>query len=179
MISRLVVGVVVKINGGADGAGRGRCGIHICVDSRNGSWVRTLASFAVLQKASNNNGKNKGQKKNQVFKGNLECRPWCTDNALESSTTDSDSSDSSDSDSVEGPRTNDDEEMQQHTALSVLQKDGSACALCTKEYRPGEPVYTSNNPKCGHEFHKVCMDKWLNIQNTCAICNQAYVLRTV
>jgi hypothetical protein len=38
-------------------------------------------------------------------------------------------------------------------------------------------VYKSNNPRCCHRHHQACMDKWLNIQNTCPVCNQPYVLQ--
>jgi Ring finger domain len=56
-------------------------------------------------------------------------------------------------------------------------KDGSVCAICNKEYSEGEGIYESNNPRCGHEFHQECMNKWLAIQNACPICTRPFVLQ--
>ena len=53
------------------------------------------------------------------------------------------------------------------------------CALCSEEFTRGDVVCESNNPKCQHEFHKECMMTWLNIQNSCPICNLPYVLQSV
>lgn len=88
----------------------------------------------------------------------------------------SDSSFSSDS-SLEGSV--DEEQGLEAKAPSHGCKDGSVCAICSEEYGEGQPVYESNNPQCGHQFHKKCMDKWLDIQHTCPVCNQAFALRTV
>lgn len=72
-----------------------------------------------------------------------------------------------------------DVEKQHRSSAQSQQKDGSCCGICSKEYQPGQPVYESNNPQCQHQFHKVCMDKWLDYQNSCPICNQPFVLCTV
>lgn len=64
-------------------------------------------------------------------------------------------------------------------AAGHLCKDGSVCVLCQEEYQPGQPVYESNNPHCGHEFHIKCMDQWLACQNSCPICNQPFSIQTV
>ena len=53
------------------------------------------------------------------------------------------------------------------------------CALCSVEFKEGVEVYVSNNPKCGHQFHKSCMDKWLAYQYTCPVCNEVYALQEV
>ncbi|CAB9520657.1 expressed unknown protein [Seminavis robusta] len=56
-------------------------------------------------------------------------------------------------------------------------KDGTCCPICNDIFEYGQPVYTSNN--CGHQCHKVCMDRWLKFQNTRPVCNEAFVLRVV
>ena len=101
------------------------------------------------------------------------------DGSADNFTTDTDNSDDSDSNSISDVESQSDEEMQINTPSQTCQKDGSVCALCAKEYLAGDLVYESNNAQCGHQFHKVCMDKWLNIQNTCPICNQPFVLQSV
>lgn len=53
------------------------------------------------------------------------------------------------------------------------------CAVCSVSFENGIRVYESNNPKCRHIFHQNCMDKWLNHQNTCPICNEIYALQYV
>jgi hypothetical protein len=55
----------------------------------------------------------------------------------------------------------------------------SICPICSKEFEPGQLVYKSNNPSCRHTHHKSCMDNWLHCQNSCPVCNQAFVLQTV
>ena len=81
---------------------------------------------------------------------------------------------------------NDDEEMQVCASPPTIeqphafrQKDGSVCVICNEPYMPGQLVYESNNPQCGHQFHKTCMDKWLQFQNSCPTCNDPFVLQTV
>lgn len=66
---------------------------------------------------------------------------------------------------------NDEDEPQQ-----TQDKTSCACAICNKDYQVGQPVYESNNPECGHVFHKNCMDSWLEIQNNCPTCNRPFAL---
>lgn len=80
---------------------------------------------------------------------------------------------------VEQQQQEEGEDAKSETEIRAGCKDGSVCAICNEEYQAGQPVYESNNPLCKHQHHQKCMDKWLECQNTCPICNQAFVLQTV
>ena len=43
------------------------------------------------------------------------------------------------------------------------------CAICLGEYEAGESL---RRPKCGHSFHKDCLDTWLTAKASCPICQQ-------
>ena len=43
------------------------------------------------------------------------------------------------------------------------------CAICLGEYEAGEGL---RRPKCGHSFHKDCLDVWLTNKAVCPICQQ-------
>jgi Ring finger domain len=70
-------------------------------------------------------------------------------------------------------------EVPEMPTKSAFGKEELTCALCSEPFADGEQVVESNNPQCTHCHHKACMDKWLQFQNTCPVCNQAYVLHTV
>ena len=57
--------------------------------------------------------------------------------------------------------------------------DSSTCALCSDPFIDGDQVVESNNPLCNHCHHKACMNRWLQFQNTCPVCNHPYVVQTV
>ncbi|KAJ0961001.1 hypothetical protein J5N97_001036 [Dioscorea zingiberensis] len=42
------------------------------------------------------------------------------------------------------------------------------CSICLGEYQQNEVLRTM--PICGHYFHLVCIDSWLQKQSTCPIC---------
>jgi hypothetical protein len=42
------------------------------------------------------------------------------------------------------------------------------CPICQEEYNNNEELRLINN--CSHEFHKSCIDIWLNSNNNCPIC---------
>lgn len=42
-----------------------------------------------------------------------------------------------------------------------------ACAVCTEEYEPGEPV---KRMPCGHEYHAECVVPWLRSHASCPEC---------
>jgi len=44
------------------------------------------------------------------------------------------------------------------------------CAICLGEYEAGESL---RQPKCGHSFHKDCLDTWLSTRGVCPICQQS------
>ncbi|XP_071483296.1 RING finger protein 24-like [Diadema antillarum] len=41
------------------------------------------------------------------------------------------------------------------------------CAVCLEEFRAGEKV---GQCPCSHNFHVVCVSKWLEAHETCPIC---------
>ncbi|XP_065321787.1 uncharacterized protein LOC135929178 [Gordionus sp. m RMFG-2023] len=45
--------------------------------------------------------------------------------------------------------------------------DSDACAVCIEGFKPNEIV---RELKCGHYFHKICVDTWLLLQRSCPIC---------
>lgn len=51
----------------------------------------------------------------------------------------------------------------------------SSCPICNEVFVEGAMVCSSSNEKCGHVFHKTCMANWLEFQNRCAVCNEAYL----
>ena len=121
------------------------------------------------------------EKKEEMLRSNMVCKPWSNEPSLDASTTETTlRSDSSESLSLSSPaKASNDEELQGNSATGKINMDGAVCAICGEEYQEGQPVYESNNPQCGHQAHKRCMDKWLNIQNTCPECIQPFVLRQV
>lgn len=97
-----------------------------------------------------------------------------------STSTDSDAtSSSSETDLVDVEMQLDRSEASSREDNRSQQKDGCSCVICSKEYALGDQIYESNNSQCKHEFHKECIDKWLNFQNSCPICTQPFVIHTV
>ncbi|CAB9512473.1 expressed unknown protein [Seminavis robusta] len=169
-------------------------GVMVCVVIASSMIVAFLLYISKMQEKAAR--KHKEGKKRQSFedlKSNLECKPWGSDkdeteHTMDMSSAESDESSSSIESVIEEEG---DEEMQLQTIAmngdddldssqqSKHQKDGSCCPICNEIYQFGQPVYESNNPHCGHQAHKVCMGKWLECQNSCPICIQPFVLRTV
>jgi hypothetical protein len=54
------------------------------------------------------------------------------------------------------------------------------CAICSSHFEPQQLVCESNNSSCQHVFHKDCMVDWLlKGHDTCPMCREVYLLRTV
>ncbi|XP_042952427.1 probable E3 ubiquitin-protein ligase RHG1A isoform X3 [Carya illinoinensis] len=51
---------------------------------------------------------------------------------------------------------------------SKLILEEARCAICLEEYKNKEEIGTVNN--CGHDYHAVCIKKWLLMKNACPIC---------
>lgn len=47
-------------------------------------------------------------------------------------------------------------------------EDGGACAVCLAEFRDGETLRLL--PRCGHAFHRACIDTWLRAHVNCPLC---------
>lgn len=45
--------------------------------------------------------------------------------------------------------------------------DGELCCICGEEYKVNDTIKTLY---CRHEFHSICIDKWLKINPTCPYC---------
>ncbi|KMZ60195.1 hypothetical protein ZOSMA_5G00580 [Zostera marina] len=48
------------------------------------------------------------------------------------------------------------------------EQDGACCSICLGEYEEREMLRLL--PECGHRFHLVCVDQWLNINGSCPVC---------
>ncbi len=44
---------------------------------------------------------------------------------------------------------------------------GSICSICTEPF--AEP-FAELTTKCNHNFHKKCLEDWINIKNICPLC---------
>ncbi|XVE76206.1 hypothetical protein DITRI_Ditri12bG0154500 [Diplodiscus trichospermus] len=54
------------------------------------------------------------------------------------------------------------------TTYCSSDKDESTCVICLEEYRDRDEVGTLNS--CGHDYHVLCIKKWLSMKNTCPVC---------
>ncbi|MQL83596.1 hypothetical protein Taro_016104 [Colocasia esculenta] len=51
---------------------------------------------------------------------------------------------------------------------SFSSRGDAQCSICLAEYEEKEMLRIM--PACGHEFHRICIDMWLQKQSTCPIC---------
>ncbi|KAL6507933.1 hypothetical protein OROGR_024128 [Orobanche gracilis] len=56
---------------------------------------------------------------------------------------------------------------------SDMSQDEGACVICLEEYKNMDDVGTLRG--CGHDFHVVCIRKWLSMKNACPICKASAV----
>ncbi|XP_059628286.1 probable E3 ubiquitin-protein ligase ZFP1 [Cornus florida] len=54
-----------------------------------------------------------------------------------------------------------------HCSLDENHEEGT-CSICLDEYKNEEEIGTMK--KCGHNYHVVCIRKWLSMKNVCPIC---------
>jgi len=45
------------------------------------------------------------------------------------------------------------------------------CSICFEQYEKENYVAV----KCGHTFHKDCIEKWLRIRQTCPLCRESVI----
>lgn len=122
------------------------------------------------------------------FTTKLECKPWreksdssgdeTTDRTLPDGSSFEDDISSSDA-SSESRKVSVDMLDDSSSSQPCHQKAGSQCTVCSQPFQEGQNVYTSNNPDCNHTHHQLCIENWLQYQNTCPTCNQPFVLQTV
>lgn len=43
------------------------------------------------------------------------------------------------------------------------------CLICLDEFNQGQQIITI---KCGHIYHKTCIDKWFLKKKTCPLCDE-------
>jgi hypothetical protein len=133
------------------------------------------------------------EQRHEELKNKLESKPWGSTQQQQDSTEPTDRTFSRDFSSGDFSSENcssisreessahsldDEEENQNVPENSLFFKNGLICTICNKHFEFGEAVYESNNPQCGHTHHKLCMDKWLQYQNSCPVCNQPYVVQS-
>lgn len=53
------------------------------------------------------------------------------------------------------------------------ESSGGGCAICLREYVDGERRATISH--CGHRFHGVCIETWMNEKYNCPICRHDLV----
>lgn len=130
----------------------------------------------------------KVSKRDEAFKSNLECRPWSewgdktadlTESVSQTENTDSSASDNSDDEASAVLPVAEKPPQSPCCDIECGNKSKTHCRICDCAFENGQPIYQSNNPKCRHEFHQVCADKWLKFQNACPTCNEPYVLHVV
>ncbi|PKU76694.1 RING-H2 finger protein ATL8 [Dendrobium catenatum] len=50
-------------------------------------------------------------------------------------------------------------------------EDAQECVICLSAFNDGEEV--KKLPSCGHLFHAVCIDMWLNSHSSCPLCRRS------
>ena len=55
----------------------------------------------------------------------------------------------------------------QNSDTSVHSSISESCAICLEGYREGQVLRVL---PCDHEFHRVCVDPWLENHGTCPLC---------
>ena len=45
------------------------------------------------------------------------------------------------------------------------------CSICIEDFKPIDIICKT---KCGHIYHKKCIDEWHTINNTCPICRTIF-----
>jgi hypothetical protein len=66
-----------------------------------------------------------------------------------------------------------DEQIENNTSIRIYSNNdstGDTCSICREEYVLDNELRKLNN--CSHEFHKDCIDEWLNVNVTCPICRR-------
>lgn len=52
---------------------------------------------------------------------------------------------------------------------SQIQKEDATCVICLDEYEPDDELRIL---RCGHHYHKECVDQWLIEKGSCCLCHQ-------
>ncbi|XP_020115149.1 RING-H2 finger protein ATL66-like isoform X1 [Ananas comosus] len=63
------------------------------------------------------------------------------------------------------------------TTHGDTQEEESTCAVCLGQYNEGEEIRTM--PRCGHVFHRECIDRWLIRRSSfCPVCRGRVIRRS-
>ena len=52
---------------------------------------------------------------------------------------------------------------------TLLNNDQTDCSICFEDFNPRDTIPLI---KCGHIYHDVCLNKWLQKQNVCPLCKR-------
>ncbi|KAI3520328.1 hypothetical protein L1887_09676 [Cichorium endivia] len=63
------------------------------------------------------------------------------------------------------------EHVMPHKVDSAADANGSGCSICLADYKPTDVIRLL--PKCGHFFHRKCIDTWLKVHPTCPVCRNS------
>ncbi|CAI9273214.1 unnamed protein product [Lactuca saligna] len=63
------------------------------------------------------------------------------------------------------------EHVMPHKVDSATDANGSGCSICLADYKPTDVIRLL--PKCGHFFHRKCIDTWLKVHPTCPVCRNS------
>ncbi|KAI3721726.1 hypothetical protein L2E82_32744 [Cichorium intybus] len=58
-----------------------------------------------------------------------------------------------------------------HKGDTATDATGSGCSVCLVDYKPANIIRLL--PKCGHLFHRKCIDTWLKVHATCPVCRNS------
>jgi len=56
-----------------------------------------------------------------------------------------------------------------NSSTSEIREEDRNCIICMADYEDEDEV---RELKCGHYFHKDCIDTWLKRKKICPLCNQ-------
>ncbi|KAK9913101.1 hypothetical protein M0R45_036926 [Rubus argutus] len=63
-------------------------------------------------------------------------------------------------------------EAKLHTLDSIsINSSRSCCCICLADFEDKDVLRSV--PYCGHFFHQICIDKWLQLHPTCPICRNS------
>ena len=50
-------------------------------------------------------------------------------------------------------------------------QETTTCAVCLETFEDGDTVRLL--PRCAHEFHAACVDRWLKKRDACPVCRRS------
>ena len=56
---------------------------------------------------------------------------------------------------------------------SKVDAEEESCSICFDNFEKRQKIKKLR--KCGHEYHSTCLDKWLNDEKRCPMCNEEVI----